>query len=172
VVGPYWRETSRRLAKEAPGVMVCFELHPGVSIFSAAGFEALSPYIGDNIGVNLDPSHFWWQGIDPISVVEALGPRIGFAHGKDTLLFPERIRKHGVLHFDPPDPGKAPWHFAPVGEGHGITEWSSLLGAMRKSGYDGVISIEHEDPRYDGEEGTRRSLEGLRRVLAKLEEPS
>jgi sugar phosphate isomerase/epimerase len=166
---PFWRGTSDWLAKEAPKVMVCFELHPGVTIFSAAGFQALAPHVGRNIGLNLDPSHFWWQGIDPVTVVEALGDRIGHMHGKDTLLYPERIRKQGVLHFAPPtDPTQAPWHFVSVGDGHDDATWTRLLRAVRAAGYDGVISIEHEDPRYDGEEGTARSLAGLQRALAPL----
>lgn len=169
-LGPFWRATSDWLAREAPEVMVCFEMHPGVTIFSAAGFEALSAHVGRNIGINLDPSHFWWQGIDPLTVVEALGDRIGWMHGKDTLLYPERIRRLGVLHFVPPsDPQRAPWHFAPVGEGHDAATWAALLRAVQAAGYDGVISIEHEDPRYDGEEGTERSLAGLRQALARLD---
>jgi sugar phosphate isomerase/epimerase len=167
---PFWRATSERLAREAPGLMVCFELHPGVTIFNAAGFEALAARVGRNIGLNLDPSHFWWQGIDPLTVVEALGDRIGHSHGKDTLLYPDRIRTHGVLHFAPPsDPAKAPWHFAPVGEGHDDATWVRLFRAMRAAGYDGVISIEHEDPRYDGEEGTMRSVAALKRIVAQVE---
>ena len=166
---PFWRSTSDWLAKEAPDVMVCFEMHPGVTIFSSAGFEALAPHVGRNIGLNLDPSHFWWQGIDPMTVVEAFGDRIGHMHGKDTLLYPERIRKMGVLHFAPPsDPAQAPWHFVSVGEGHDDATWVRLLRAVRAGGYDGVISIEHEDPRYDGEEGTTRSIAGLHRALAQL----
>jgi sugar phosphate isomerase/epimerase len=170
IVGPYWQETSRWLARDAPGLMICLELHPGVTIFSARGFDALCRYVGDNIGLNFDPSHFWWQGIDPLTLIEAHGHRIGHAHGKDTLLYPERIRSDGVLHFSPPaDPAKAPWHFAPVCEGHDVNTWRRLLGSLRHAGYDGVISIEHEDPRYDGEEGTTRSLDGLRRVLSSVE---
>ena len=166
---PFWRTTSDWLAKEAPEVMVCFELHPGVTIFSTAGFQALAPHVRRNIGINLDPSHFWWQGIDPVTVVEALGDRIGHMHGKDTLLYPDRIRKHGVLHFAPPaDPTQAPWHFVSVGEGHDDATWARLLRAARAAGYDGVISIEHEDPRYGGEEGTTRSMAGLNRALAQL----
>jgi len=169
VVGPYWRETSHWLAKEAPEIMVCLELHPGVTVFSAAGFGALTPYVGRNIGLNMDPSHFWWQGIDPVTVVEEYGDRIGYAHGKDTLLYPDRIRRQGVLHFSPPsDPSKAPWHFVSVGEGHDDATWTALIKALQKAGYDDVVSIEHEDPRYDGEEGTRRSLEGLQRALKPL----
>ena len=166
---PFWRSTSDWLAKAAPDIMVCFELHPGVTIFNAAGFEALAAHVGRNIGLNLDPSHFWWQGIDPVTVVESLGARIGHCHGKDTLLYPDRIRTHGVLHYAPPaDPAKAPWHFASVGEGHDDATWIKLFRAMRAAGYDGVVSIEHEDPRYDGEEGTRRSIAGLQRILAQL----
>jgi sugar phosphate isomerase/epimerase len=168
---PFWRTTSDRLAKEAPRIMVCLELHPGVTIFNGAGFEALAAHVGRNIGLNLDPSHFWWQGIDPVTVVEAFGDRVGHAHGKDTLLYPDRVRTHGVLHYAPPsDPSRAPWHFVSVGEGHDDATWAGLLGAMRAAGYDGVISIEHEDPRYGGEEGTMRSIAGLKRALARLEE--
>ncbi len=170
-VGPFWRTTSEWLAKNAPEVMICLEMHPGLTVFNTAGFQALSPYVGRNIGLNLDPSHFWWQGIDPLTVVEELGDRIGWMHGKDTLLNAERIRRQGVLHFAPPsDPAQAPWHFASVGEGRDDKTWATLLGAVRKAGYDGVISIEHEDPRYDGEEGTARSLAGLQRALGQLKE--
>ena len=168
-VAPFWHSTSDWLAKEAPEVMICLELHPGVTVFNVAGFEALAPHVGPNIGINFDPSHFWWQGIDPATVIDELGDRIGWAHGKDTLLYPERIQRHGMLHFAPPtDPDSAPWHFAPVGEGHDDATWTALLRALRAAGYDGVISIEHEDPRYDGEEGTRRSMAGLRRAFEQL----
>lgn len=168
---PFWRSTSAWLAKTAPEVTICLEMHPGVAIFNVPGFEALAAEGSANIGINFDPSHFWWQGIDPVTVVEALGHRIGWAHGKDTLLYPERVRRDGVLHFAPPatDPERAPWHFAPVGEGHDDATWAALLQALRDAGYDDVVSIEHEDPRYDGEEGTQRSLEGLQRALGQLE---
>ena len=172
IVGPFWRATSDWLEKSAPGLMICLELHPGVTVFSPDGFAALAAHVGRNVGLNFDPSHFWWQGIDPLTVIEALGDRIGWAHGKDTLLYPDRIRRRGVLHFAPPtDPTRAPWHFAPVGEGHNETVWAGLLGALRSAGYDDVVAIEHEDPRYDGPEGTERSLAGLRRALARLDGP-
>ena len=131
---------------------------------------ALYPHmtIADNIGINMDPSHFWWQGIDPLTVIERLGDRIGYSHGKDTLVHPDRVRRDGVLHFAPPagDPGRAPWHFAAVGEGHDTAIWTELIGALQAAGYDDVISIEHEDPRYRGTEGTGRSLDGLKRAMS------
>ena len=171
-VGPHWQATSAWLAKAAPEVKVCLELHPGVTVFTAASFEALLPHVGSNIGINMDPSHFWWQGIDPVTVIEAHGDRIFYSHGKDTLLYPDRIRRLGVLHHAPPsDPGGAPWHFAAVGEGHDDATWTALIRALRRAGYDDVISIEHEDPRYAGEEGTARSLAGLKRAIEPVEKP-
>jgi len=168
-VGPFWKAASEKLARTAPEIMVCLELHPGVTVFTAASFAALVPYVGRNVGINMDPSHFWWQGIDPVTVIEEFGDRIGYAHGKDTLLYPERIRRMGVLHHAPPsDPATAPWHFAAVGEGRDDGTWTALIKALQRAGYDDVISIEHEDPRYDGEEGTARSLAGLQRALKPL----
>jgi sugar phosphate isomerase/epimerase len=169
VVGPYWRETSTWLAKAAPEVMVCLELHPG-SLYSTRRASQRSCHnVGRNVGLNMDPSHFWWQGIDPVTVVEEFGDRIGYAHGKDTLLFPDRIRRMGVLHFLPPsDPSKAPWHFVSLGEGHDDAIWTALIRGLQQSGYDDVVSIEHEDPRYDGEEGTARCIAGLKRALGPI----
>jgi sugar phosphate isomerase/epimerase len=165
-VAPFWSETSRWAAAEAPGVTICLELHPGVSVFNAAGFERLAAVTGRNVGVNLDPSHFWWQGIDPVRVVEAVGDGIGFAHGKDTLVHSDRVAVHGVLDYRfPVDPDTAAWHFAAVGDGHSDDEWRRLIAAIRATGYDGVISIEHEDPRLEPEDGVLRSADGLRRAL-------
>jgi sugar phosphate isomerase/epimerase len=169
-VAPFWREFSRRAADVAPGVRICLELHAGLAVYNPASFAELAAVTGPNIGVNLDPSHFWWQGIDPVAVVEAVGDRVGFAHAKDTVVYPDRVRVNGVNdHRFPPDPDVNSWHFAAVGEGHDDATWTHLLGAIRAAGHDGTVSIEHEDPRYGGAEGVERSLAGLRRALAGLE---
>jgi sugar phosphate isomerase/epimerase len=168
-VAPFWRELSRRAAEIAPDVRICLELHAGLAAYNPASFAELAAVTGPNIGVNLDPSHFWWQGIDPVAVVEALGDRIGFAHAKDTTVYPDRVRLNGVNdHRFPPDPDVNSWHFSAVGEGHDDATWTALLAAIRAAGHDGTVSIEHEDPRYDGAEGVERSLAGLRRALAAL----
>jgi sugar phosphate isomerase/epimerase len=121
------------------------------------------------VRVNLDPSHFWWQGIDAVAAVAELGDAIAFAHGKDTLLHPDRIARHGVLDFRwPSDADTMPWHFAAVGAGRPVEEWAQLLGALRTAGYDGVVSIEHEDPNLDPQAGIEASLAGLRAALELL----
>jgi sugar phosphate isomerase/epimerase len=84
-------------------------------------------------------------------------------------LHPDRIADHGVIDFRfPVDPDIAPWHFASVGGGRGVDEWSQLLAALRSAGYDGDVSIEHEDPRVDAEQGIRESHAALRAALAEV----
>jgi sugar phosphate isomerase/epimerase len=170
---PYWRVLSDWAAREAPGVLICLELHPGASVYNAESYRRLRAATGDNVRVNLDPSHFFWQGIDPVRTVQELGDAVAFVHGKDTLIHPDRVALHGVLDFRwPGPPDETPWHFCAVGEGRPDAEWEALLAALRDAGYDGVVSIEQEDPRYPAEEGVERSLDGLRRALAAVGAPA
>jgi sugar phosphate isomerase/epimerase len=166
-IAPYWRALSAWAQREAPGVAICLELHPGTSIYNAASFLALKEVTGDNVRVNLDPSHFWWQGIDPLATLTAVGEHVGFAHGKDTLIHPGRVALHGVLDFRwPADADTMPWHFCAVGRGRPAREWRRLLEALARAGYRGPVSIEHEDPTLSAEAGVEASLEGLRAALA------
>jgi len=162
-IAAYWRELS---AWAPAGVDICLELHPGTSIYNPASFALLAEVTGDNVKVNLDPSHFWWQGIDPVTAVQALAGRIGFVHGKDTLIHPERVALHGVLDFRWPG-AEMPWHFCAVGRGRPVTEWRALFDALAEAGYHGPVSIEHEDPDLSPEAGIEASLDGLRAALAK-----
>jgi sugar phosphate isomerase/epimerase len=165
-VGPYWTALSERAAATAPDVRICLELHPGVSVYSIDTYRALRTYTQDNVWVNLDPSHFWWQGADPVTVVGELPGVIGWSHGKDTTLYPDRIALRGVLdHTFPPDPATSSWHFSAVGDGHDIATWRAFAAALQASGHDGVISIEHEDPGLAPEECIVRSAATLRAAL-------
>ena len=169
-LAPFWRELSAWAAAAAPEVMICLELHAGASAYNPASFARLREAAGPNVGVNLDPSHFWWQGMDPVAVIEQVGPAIGFAHGKDTLVHPDRVRRNGLLDLAfPVDPDTASWHFCAVGSGHDDATWAALVAALRSAGYDGVISIEHEDPRVTPEEGIETSLAALRRACEGVE---
>jgi sugar phosphate isomerase/epimerase len=169
-LAPFWRELSAWAAAAAPEVMICLELHAGASAYNPASFARLREAAGPNVGVNLDPSHFWWQGMDPLAVIDEVGPAIGFAHGKDTLVHPDRVRLNGLLDLAfPVDPDTASWHFCAVGGGHDDATWAALVAALRSAGYDGVISIEHEDPRVTPEEGIETSLAALRRACEGVE---
>jgi sugar phosphate isomerase/epimerase len=163
----YWRELTAWTAAVAPAVVICLELHPGTSIYNPASFELLRRETDGNLAVNLDPSHFWWQGIDPLEAVAALGPAIAYVHGKDTLVRPAQVARNGVFDYAWPEraPGDLPWHFAAVGAGHELGDWRALLAAVAAAGYDGVVSIEHEDPRLTPEEGIEASLRALSDAL-------
>jgi sugar phosphate isomerase/epimerase len=165
-IAAYWRELSAWAADAAPDVVVCLELHPGTSIYNAESYRRLRSVTRDNVRVNLDPSHFWWQGIDPVATVAELGDAIAFVHGKDTVLHPDRIALHGVLDFRWPTGAEAmPWHFAAVGGGRPSSEWARLLEAIGAAGYEGVVSIEHEDPNLGPTAGITASLAGLQAAL-------
>ena len=165
-LAPFWRGLTEWAVEIAPEVRICLELHPGASAYNASSFWRIADVARSNLAVNFDPSHFWWQGIDPLCMIEDVGDRIAFAHGKDTLLHPDRIRRDGVIDFRfPVDPEVATWHFAAVGDGHDLIAWTALLDALAGVGYDGDISIEHEDPRLHPEPGIERSLAALREVL-------
>jgi sugar phosphate isomerase/epimerase len=169
-IAAYWSDLSEWAAQAAPAVVVCLELHPGTSIYNPESYRQLRSVTRDNVLVNLDPSHFWWQGMDPVTATEDLGDAIAFVHGKDTLLHPDRITLHGVLDFRwPSGPESMPWHFAHVGAGRGPEEWARLLQIVRANGYDDVVSIEHEDPNLGAEDGIDASLRGLARAIELLD---
>jgi sugar phosphate isomerase/epimerase len=166
-IAPYWEELSAWAGREAPGVRICLELHPGTSVYNPESYRALREVTGDNVLVNLDPSHFWWQGIDPVQAIGRLDGCIGFAHGKDTTVHADRVEQNGVLDFLWPsaDPATRAWHFSAVGAGHDEVSWLALVAALRQAGYDGVVSVEHEDPLLGNEEGIDASLAALARVV-------
>jgi sugar phosphate isomerase/epimerase len=118
--------------------------------------------LGTNLAVNLDPSHFFWQGMDPLAIIGALGDKIGHAHGKDTSMFPENLALNGVLDNRwLGEPKEMPWLFATVGDGHPAEWWNRFVQTLEGTGFDGTVSLEYEDPLVDGETSVRRSAELL-----------
>ncbi len=164
VIGPFWSEMGA-FAKER-GVLLCFEMHPGMSVYNTASLLRLRAAAGESIAANLDPSHLWWQGMDPLEVARALGSAIGFVHAKDTRIDPLNTAINGCLDTTMPQvPGKMPWVFRAVGYGHGESWWRDFVSVLRMTGYDGVLSIEQEDPLMGLEEGTRKAAEFLKPVI-------
>ena len=135
---PYWAEISQLAAARHPALRLCFELEPGAAAYNVSTVERLLA-VGTNLAVNLDPSHFFWQSIDPLAAVRRLAGRIGFAHGKDTVLDGQRVRFDGVLDRDA-------WRYATVGRGRPVEWWRGFAEELQRAGYDDAISIEYEDP--------------------------
>lgn len=145
---PYWEEMGRFIAAEHPDLLICFELHPGTYVYNTNTFSMIRE-VSPNLGVNLDPSHFFWQGMDAIEVVKATGDRIGHSHGKDTLEIKANKAHNGMLESRMPgDPTLMPWNFSTVGRGDGrpIAWWTEFVQTLASKGFDGTISIEFEDP--------------------------
>ena len=155
---PYWTELAELATSARPSLRLCLELEPGSAAFNVSTAERLLA-VAPNLAVNLDPSHFLWQTIDPLAATRRLGGRVGFAHGKDTLLDETRIAVDGVL-------DRAAWRYATVGHGHPLEWWTSFLGALAHAGYDGVVSIEHEDEAVTPEAGIGESARTLARAIA------
>jgi len=153
---PYWQRAAE-VAAAYEGLRLCFELEPGAAVYNVATFERVAA-AAPNLAVNLDPSHLFWQSIDPLAVVRRLGDRIGFVHGKDTAMAPERVALDGAL-------DRSSWRFATVGRGHDITWWRTLAEALRAVGYDDVVSIEYEDPTLPPEQSVLEAAAALAAAL-------
>lgn len=165
---PYWKETGKFAADH--NVKIALELHGGFSVHTPANLLRLRDAVGEVIGANLDPSHMWWQGIDPVQAVQILGRAnaIHHFHAKDTSIDPINVNKHGVtdmqsyaLMLD------RAWQFRTVGYGHDMKVWADIMSALRLVGYDYVVSIEHEDGLMSVDEGFTKAVENLQQVLIK-----
>ncbi len=164
-VAPYWINLSAFARSEHPGLLVCFELHPGTYVYNFDTFKRLRQ-LGTNLAVNLDPSHFFWQSMDPLAMVEALDDDIGHVHGKDTTLHPQRLALNGVLDSRWPNPpDEMPWNFATVGRGHDKEWWTTFVSLLLDHGFAGTISIEFEDPFVPAQESILESARLLADVV-------
>ena len=145
-VAPYWIQVSALARREHPGLLICFELHPGTFVYNYETFNRFKQ-LGSNLAVNLDPSHFFWQSMDPLAMIQALGDRIGHTHGKDTTLHEGRLALNGILDSRWPNPpDDMPWNFATVGRGHDREWWRKFVAMLEDADFCGTISIEYEDP--------------------------
>lgn len=165
---PYWRE-AEAFARDH-GVKVALEPHPGFLVYNVETALRLREATGPNLGVNFDPSHFYWQGMDPVTTIRALGAAIFHVHAKDVALNPANIAVNGVLDVKSyRQMHERSWLFRSVGWGHDELAWKQIVSALRLAGYDHVMSIEHEDALASVDEGLRSAVNLLHRVL--LTEP-
>jgi sugar phosphate isomerase/epimerase len=165
-VVPYWAEQAERA--RGHGVRIAIELHPGFVVYNTETMLRLREAAGPEIGANFDPSHLFWQGMDPVQSIRALGRAgaIFHVHAKDTYLDRANIAVNGVL--DTKHYGRVldrSWTFRTIGFGQGEQAWRDILSALRTVGYDYVLSIEHEDPLLSIDEGLAKAVALLRGLL-------
>lgn len=161
---PYWKDAAAFAKKH--GVRVALEMHPGFVVYSAETLLRLRKAVGANIGANFDPSHLFWQGADPIAAVRALKGAIFHVHAKDTYVNPYNTSVNGVLDTKSYlDTFNRSWVFRTVGYGHSLRWWKEFVSTLREVGYDGVLSIEHEDSLMSVNEGFKKAVALLQEAL-------
>ena len=167
VLIPYWKEEVKFL-KEHGIKKLAFEMHPGFCVYNPLTVLKLRDAVGDIIGANIDPSHLIWQGMDPVAVVKELGAHnaIYHFHAKDTRVDNANTAVNGVLDTRSyADVLNRSWVFRTVGYGHGKEFWNDITSTLKAVGYDGVISIEHEDSLMSPKEGLEKAVKFLREVI-------
>lgn len=173
VAVPFWKEVQARAADS--DVRIAIEMHPGNVVYNPATMHRLAEEIGStHVGAEMDPSHLFWQGIDPVLAVRDLGELVVNAAAKDTRIN-EAAKVNGVLddrftRVAEGDPGYLPlgggtslsawpanssWDFVAVGRGHDVSWWTEFLRALGEVDPDMPVNIEHEDLELDQLEGLR-----------------
>ncbi|MSV30762.1 MAG: sugar phosphate isomerase/epimerase, partial [Bryobacterales bacterium] len=163
---PYWKKHAK--FAENHGVRVALEMHPNFVVYNPETLLKLRQEAGPAVGCNFDPSHLFWQGIDPCAAVRALGEAVFHVHAKDTRLYDANVRVNGTLDAKPySDEKNRAWLFRTVGYGHDADFWCDFISTLQMVGYDDVLSIEHEDSLMSIEEGMTKAANFLNQIIIK-----
>ena len=165
VLIPYWREFAA-VAKENGVTKIALELHPGFMVYNSETLKRLRGEVGREIGVNFDPSHLLWQGMDPVSVIRELKDAIYHVHAKDVKVDLINTAVNGVLdtkHYS--NEINRSWIFRTIGYGNDTAYWKNIFSTLRIIGYDGAVSIEHEDSLINRFEGLEKAVRIVKESL-------
>ena len=162
---PVWKALAAR-ARDHGVKRIALEFHGWQLVYNVETLRRLRSEVGDDIlGVNLDPSHLFWMGADPVEVARALADCIYHVHIKDVRLEPAAgqntlLDTKGVLEF-----ASRSWNFVTPGTGHDAAWWRRFLETLQDCGYDGALSIEQEDYTIPLEEALQKAVSLLRQAL-------
>lgn len=171
VLIPYWQKAIQFAA--ARNIKVALEPIAGFCVYNPETYWRLHDAVGSEyLGVNLDLSHLFWQGADPQAVIREFNRAIFHFHAKDTRMDPINVAKNGVLDYKHFKEGKnRAWNHHTVGYGHDALVWKDIIRNLRLVGYDGTISIEHEDPLASRDEGLDHAIRFLREIILTEDPP-
>lgn len=162
---PFWEEITA-LARENGVERIALELHGNQCVYNVPSLLKLRDAVGPVIGANLDPSHLFWMGADPLLAAEALGDAIYHVHAKDTLLNAPVQATTSLLETGSlMDIPARSWSYITLGFGHGEQWWRQFCYRLKMAGYDGWLSIEHEDVLLNSLEGLEKSVALLQGVM-------
>lgn len=166
---PYWRGAAE--FSEKHGVKIGVEMHPGMLIYNVETLLRMREACGPALGCNFDPSHLFWNGVDPVAAIRKLGDAIVHVHGKDCYVDPLNVAVNGCNDHKPYTRiAQRSWTFRTIGYGHDIKIWKDIVSALRMAGYDHAISIEHEDGLMSFDEGLKKGLLALKEAVC-IESP-
>jgi sugar phosphate isomerase/epimerase len=169
-------------------VKVALELHPQNLVFNPADVYRLVELTGaTHIGVELDASHLFWQQMDPVAVINELGPLVFQAAAKDVRINRDTAAIYGVLdnrfrRLSPDEnrtnlggdewvnewPKDSAWDFVALGRGHDVAYWTEFLKALHRVDPEMLVNIEHEDVELGRIEGLEVASKVLREADAAL----
>lgn len=145
---------------------IAFELHPLHLVYNVPTLLRMRAAVGPIVGANVDPSHLFWQQMDPLAVIRALGSAVHHVHLKDTQIVDEQVAVAGVLDQRPfDDPSARAWVFRAVGSVRDAAYWRSFVEALREAGYDDVLAIENEDASLPAEAAVEQAAAFMRPLL-------
>ena len=163
VITPFWRKAAQAAA--AADVRIAIEMHPGQAVYNPYTLQQLMAITGSVVGANLDPSHLFWQGIDPLRVIAVLGPSIYHVHAKDCsglTLSSWRSTVCSTIVSAPPALGSTARLASDMASISGV----HLSRRWPRRAIAAASASNMRDSRADAAAGTRRTVQLLRRVLA------
>ncbi len=162
---PFWTEIAD-LARNSGVERIALELHGNQCVYNVPSLKKLRDAVGPVIGANLDPSHLFWMGADPLVAAEALGDAIYHVHAKDTMLnAPVQATTSLLENGSLMDIPARSWSYITLGFGHGEEWWRQFCYRLKMAGYDGWLSIEHEDVLLNSLEGLEKSVSLLQGLM-------
>lgn len=170
VAVPAWKSLVK-IAKDCGITQIALENHGMQLVYNPETLFRLRNAVDPIIGMNLDPSHLFWMGGDPIEAARVLGEghALYHVHGKDSRMERRLAGPNGALDTKPIDAFcERSWNYVAVGAGHGTQWWKEFLSVVRMTGYDEVISLEMEDLTLPMLEGHLASLQVLKEAVAKI----
>jgi sugar phosphate isomerase/epimerase len=185
VAVPFWREIDQLAGDH--GVEVAIEMHPQNLVFSPPTLLELVERTGaTHVGAEMDPSHLFWQGMDPVAAVRHLGPLVLHAAAKDVRIN-QNASIYGVLdnrfrRLSPDEdrvslggqeyvnewPADSAWDFVALGRGHDVDFWARFLQALHDVDPQMAVHIEHEDTSLGRIEGLEVAATTLKQAAAAL----
>jgi sugar phosphate isomerase/epimerase len=164
---PLWHRLVK-LADEVGVEKYALENFSAMLVWNPETLFRLRNEVGPKVGMNLDPSHLFWKGADPIASARALGGAIHHCHGKDTRIERGLADVNGLLELKGVDDvANRSWNYVAVGAGHDLQWWKEFFSVVRMVGYNGWVSLEMEDFTMSTEAGIQSSIDALQATISR-----